>query len=90
MRIPFREFTSSPNLFRATSINELARVLARSIFTSIALLGFSAGITGHYLVSEAARSSLYTILAWSPRLLSYIATFTMGLRILLSSLFTAS
>jgi predicted permease len=54
------------------AIKQLAR--------STALLGSLAGIIAHYSLGGVA-SALYSALAWSPPLLSYTATFTMGFRI---------
>lgn len=52
----------------------------RNIVTSTALLGFTAGVATHYLFSSIA-DTLYSYIWWSSPLLSYTATYVMGLRI---------
>lgn len=56
------------------------RISLRSIAASTPLLGFILGVMGHYLLGLSALS-VYRYIEWTPGLLSYIATFTMGLRI---------
>ena len=52
----------------------------RSLLTSTAFIGFLTGCLGHYVLGESA-GSINQLLAWSSPLLSYTATYTMGLRI---------
>lgn len=52
----------------------------RSLLTSTAILGFVIGVLGHYSLGIIAKE-LYSKLNWVPSLLSYTATYTMGLRI---------
>jgi predicted permease len=56
------------------------RMAIKQLARSTALLGSLMGILAHYSLGGVA-NTLYSTLAWSPPLLSYTATFTMGLRI---------
>lgn len=56
------------------------RFSLRSILTSTGLLGFLIGTIGHYLLGPHA-SVIHGLINWSNPLLSYVATFTMGMRV---------
>ena len=59
----------------------------RLVLNSPPLIGFIIGILGYYLVPRFIGIHVYSLLNWSPRLLSYLATYTMGLRIPIKYLF---
>lgn len=52
----------------------------KTLLTSAAFLGFLIGVIGQYTLGCTARL-VYDIISWSPILLSYTATYTMGLRV---------
>ncbi|MEM0236319.1 AEC family transporter, partial [Thermofilum sp.] len=56
------------------------RAPLRAIASSTGFLGFIAGLLCFYTLGDLARS-IHELIQWSSPLLSYTATFTMGLRI---------
>lgn len=56
------------------------RTLVKALLSSTAILGFTLGVIAHYVFKPLAVKA-HSLLWWSAPLLSYVATFTMGLSI---------
>lgn len=59
------------------------RISLKPVLASTGFLGFLLGVLGHYTIGPYARI-IHSYIYWSSSLLSYTATFTMGMRIPLS------